>query len=284
MHRTKVIGVSGQMNSGKDTASDFICEEYSFIKVALADPLKRFGFQVFEFTPTQLWGPSGARNAVDSRYDALETWEAAELRLEALGKEFCADVLFGKLTLSEEETKRVDDAYKSLVRWFYNLLETYIGKLSPRIMLQTLGTEWGRNELHEDVWIDYLLRVARVLLHEDGNTQHWAYDPINGCIDTTAMDAFLRQGGGFPIPGIVVSDIRFENEFKKIRDAGGAVIRVLRPDTDDAATTIGIQGHASEAHDYSFDNFDFLLKNDGALVDLYRALRMYMHVFNAQHR
>lgn len=70
------------------------------------------------------------------------------------------------------------------------------GRFSPRSWAQWLGTEVGR-ELHgEDCWI-WLMR------------REWA--TVRTCVD-----------------GMVVSDIRFDNEAAAIRDLGGVVICVER--------------------------------------------------------
>lgn len=64
-----IIGVSGQAGSGKDTIADFLVEDFAFCKVALADPMKRFCKEVFNFSDKQLWGPSQFRNEEDKRYE-----------------------------------------------------------------------------------------------------------------------------------------------------------------------------------------------------------------------
>ena len=217
MHKASIIGVSGQAGSGKDTVSDRLIEVHSFVRVALADPIKRFGYHVFHFTSSQLWGPSQLRNAVDPKYfDHSPEWERAMVRLEGYADMFVSDVLNISVRQAENHA-----AKRALVRWFFWLKEAH-PSLSPRIMLQTLGTEWGRNEVDQNIWIDYLLRTAKTLLHEDGNVKRWSYDPLYGPV--TADDEHIR--------GVVISDVRFENEFQAIRREGGSVIRILRPDTD----------------------------------------------------
>lgn len=71
----------------------------------------------------------------------------------------------------------------------------WIGK-SPRQLAQTLGTEWGRNLVAPDIWLRCLGRV----------------------IDTLPPEA----------PGLVVPDVRFENEARYILDRGGVIVRVVR--------------------------------------------------------
>lgn len=87
---------------------------------------------------------------------------------------------------------------------------------TPRELLQTMGTEWGRDTVGMDIWLDFLRRE---------------WDEINQYNNSTYG----------PLPGLVISDIRFDNEADYIRRCGGVVIRVLREDADD------IRPHKSEA-------------------------------------
>lgn len=63
---------------------------------------------------------------------------------------------------------------------------------SPRQVAQTLGTEWGRNLVHEDIWAETAMRHAR--MYENA----------------------------------VFTDVRFPNEARIIRKNNGLVIRVTR--------------------------------------------------------
>jgi hypothetical protein len=85
----RIIGISGLAGVGKDTAADFLVREYGFVKIGLADPLKRICRDVFAFTDEQLWGPSELRNAPDRRYprEHLETLSPREA-LQQLGTEW----------------------------------------------------------------------------------------------------------------------------------------------------------------------------------------------------
>ncbi len=63
-----IIGISGKANAGKDSLADILVARYGLVKVALADPFKRFCKEVFEFSDGQLWGPSELRAKPDYRY------------------------------------------------------------------------------------------------------------------------------------------------------------------------------------------------------------------------
>lgn len=81
---------------------------------------------------------------------------------------------------------------------------------TPRRAMQTIGTEWGRDLIGDDLWI----RAWRASLD--------------------------RVPAGVPV---VVDDCRFPNEAKAVRDAGGLLIRIDRP-----GAGAGAAGHVSEMH------------------------------------
>jgi hypothetical protein len=82
--------------------------------------------------------------------------------------------------------------------------------LTPRFALQTLGTEWGRN-CYENIWADLGVRRAQDWLEAYRNCD---------CYDACDCSA----------PRIaVLTDCRFVNEAKAVRDAGGLVWKIERP-------------------------------------------------------
>lgn len=80
-----------------------------------------------------------------------------------------------------------------------------------RALLQRLGTDCGRNLLGENVWVDAVM-------------------------------------SDLPDGDVVITDVRFPNEAKAVRDAGGAVIRIGRPGVRP------VNGHLSET---ALDGYDF---------------------------
>ncbi len=108
---------------------------------------------------------------------------------------------------------------------------------SPRYLMQTLGTEWGREMVHEDLW---LMLATRNL---QSCKKNW--------IEVFRCKPFMA----------VYSDVRFENEAAWIRDRGGVVAHVVR-DTGRSSE------HASEAGVELIDG-DWRIDNDGSLDDLH---------------
>lgn len=267
----RVIAFAGNLGSGKDTAAERVVDSHGFTRIGLADPLKRFGDLVFGFSYEQLWGPSQFRNAADPRYcqvgedGALSAeWHFAADRLRVDGPHWIEDDIDEYVTLPS-----LEDASSALHSWF-DLLSAQHPNLSPRIMLQTLGTEYGRMALYDDIWVDICMETASRLLSggADPATRLAAtkYSEKHGLL---YGDVSKWQGRG-----VVIPDIRFPNELKAIQEAGGKVVRIHRPDTDGAATTTGVASHASETSlDALPDSaFDFIINNDGTLDEFYEAI------------
>lgn len=117
--------------------------------------------------------------------------------------------------------------------------------VTPRWALQTIGTESGRKSIHENIWI--FCTEAKIRDYEN----------------------------------VIISDTRFPNEIKFIRDKGGYIIRVVRgpePKWYETAYDHMVKGkyhmyekfpevHVSEWAWIGTD-FDYVLYNDGSIDDL----------------
>lgn len=66
------------------------------------------------------------------------------------------------------------------------------GGRSGRDLMQTLGTEWGRQCVSNNIWID----------------------------------AWTRDVAGEPL--VIVDDLRFQNEAARVKELGGSIIKVVR--------------------------------------------------------
>ena len=110
--------------------------------------------------------------------------------------------------------------------------------VSPRRMMQTLGTEWGRQLINPDLWL--------IMAHQR-----------------------LLQNG----PGMIISDVRFDNEAAWIRKHGGRIIHVIRPDTK------AVEAHASE-DGIEMQDTDARLFNSGTLEELQLSVRELLRVYD----
>lgn len=105
---------------------------------------------------------------------------------------------------------------------------------SPRRLLQTLGTEWGREQLGDTVWIEQARR---------------------------RIERLVEAGA----PVIVIPDVRFENEAEWIRHGAhglaGDLWHIRRPGAEPSE-------HSSE-HGVAVDPADAVIENDGSAANLH---------------
>ncbi len=120
--------------------------------------------------------------------------------------------------------------------WREQVIPLY--KKSPRQLAQTIGTEWGRICVHENMWMDRLFEEAQTYTRE--------------------VHALLPASG---VPRIAITDVRFDNEALRIQAYGGYIVRVSRP---------GVGGAILHPSERGLQNVPdiFEVNNDGTLNHL----------------
>ena len=93
--------------------------------------------------------------------------------------------------------------------------DSYLRGVSPRRAMQTLGTEWGRDCIAEDLWVSIWKRRVE-----------------------------LKMRAGF---SVVTDDLRHTNEALAIRDIGGEIVKL------EGVTRRSVPAHSSEAFDFDPD-------------------------------
>ncbi len=121
----------------------------------------------------------------------------------------------------------------------------WLGNVTARSMMQTVGTEWGRKTVHGDVWVLSALRRSK-----------------------PTIDAGH---------GVILADVRFPNEAEAIRVRGGRVLRVVRDVAHSA------DQHASEKP-LPANLIDEDVANNGTIRDLYINLDAAMERMGFQAR
>jgi hypothetical protein len=166
-------------------------------------------------------------------------------------KDAVAHVFGWDRTMLEGRTKTAREWREQVDPWWSERLN--MPNLTPRWVLQYWGTEVCRKAFHDDIWI-------------------------------ASLENKLRNSKD----DIVISDCRFPNEIKSIRDAGGIVVRVVRGEEpewyNDAADMnagdrcmnyslakerikrLGI--HASETA-WVGTKFDYVLENNSTIDELF---------------
>jgi len=151
------------------------------------------------------------------------------------------DMLEGRSKSSREWREQVDE-------WWAERLG--IPHLTPRWVLQHVGTDVIRGHFHDDMWL-------------------------------ASLENKLRKTDD----DIVISDVRFKNEVKMLKDLGAVCIEVTRGDRPgwyqhavdgDIKKLETLKVHRSE-YDWIGTNFDTTLDNNGSLDDLYQQVELLLN-------
>lgn len=62
-----IIGIMGPARSGKDTMALHLCKKFGFVRIALADEIKRIQMRLYDMSEEQLWGDN-LKEVPDLRY------------------------------------------------------------------------------------------------------------------------------------------------------------------------------------------------------------------------
>lgn len=114
--------------------------------------------------------------------------------------------------------------------------------VTRRKLKQTLGTEWGRILINENIWVNHLDDELK---------------SIESCLG---------------LNGLVISDVRFQNEVDFVHSLGGEVWRVGRPNNP------YVTGGQHESEKFEFEVDDVVI-NDGTLAKLEVAVKRKMLEF-----
>lgn len=256
LHRD-VDGVAQTIGAGKDAAAEVLIAKHGFVRIGVADHIKRICRAVFGWSEQQLWGPSDERNKPDmskprggkNGLQARESYAKACSAILALEQgEGTPDKL--------KELRRERDMWQSM------------GWLTPRYALQQLGTQWGR-DCYDSVWIEDAVVTAKHLL-EDEYMAYTATDGLIPRIEQCPQGEFEAvENWPKPLKGVVFSDVRFFNEYNAIKNAGGKIVRVKRFSWKPFPGQMGA-AHESETQltGYADDKFDYIIENGGDLAHL----------------
>lgn len=209
MKNSKIISISGKMGSGKDTAGRIIQD-------LLEENLGPF-WSIKKFA-------SGVK-------------DVASLILGV-------DVL--KFENQEFKNSYLSEAWNTHKAVFsdradFHGWEVETNRMTVREFLQKLGTDAMRDGLHENVWVNKLMKE---------------YEYYNNMIDDIDGKSFPRW---------IITDTRFPNEYDALKQKEALFIKIERPG-------LKLNNHPSET---ALDNheFDYIVDNSGDFYDLKEALK-----------
>jgi hypothetical protein len=117
---------------------------------------------------------------------------------------------------------------------------------TPRKLLQIIGTDLLRNQLHPQVWV---------------NATMAEYDKHLDYLQNT-KDSVVSA-----LPNWIITDCRFPNECEAIKKRDGILIRVNRPSTESD------DKHPSEVALDDYKDFDYIIQNDNSIEDLIQKVK-----------
>ena len=208
-----VISISGKMQSGKDTVGSIIkyilyCKKYSLnlsydqYLETIIEPYSSFDWQIKRFA-------------------------------EPIKKIVCVLLNCTERELEDQEFKSTELGeewwYYKGERNLYSFLKAIpantklpLVKLTPRKLMQLLGTECGRKIIHPDLWVNALFSNYKGV--QQTGFPHNAH--IHGI--PTEEDEVKYGKIITTYPNWIITDCRFQNELTKVKEHGAITIYVSR--------------------------------------------------------
>lgn len=259
-NKMAIIALSGKISSGKDTIG-------KIIQILANKPDAFEGISVItdEILDYKVWdNPRFKIKKFAGKVKDIvcvllnctrEQLENTEFKNTELGEEWW----YYTNTLFNTKDKELIP-YLDANNFIHNSTEWYIIKLTPRILMQLVGTECGRQIIHPNIWSTSLMSEYTEII--DMSPASHRTSGIN------------MQSLGHP--NWIITDLRFPNELEAVRKKGGFTIRINRIIfTNEDTHPIGVPQHLSEI---ALDNasFDYTINNDGTVQDLVEQIKVIL--------
>lgn len=278
-----ILGISGKKQSGKSTVGKIV--QYLIAKYTVEDTVDIFktplpNYKYLPFTDETNWEIkqfAGKLKEICSILTGIpvEDFEKEEVKSSYLGEEwgkYLVEVTqpYSKPLILKFKSK-LDRSNRDIWKNSYNTTSSVVikettAKITVRELLQKVGTDAMRDVIHPDVWVNALMKDYTSYYPESSN-EH-LYNKF---------------------PNWIITDVRFPNEAKAIKDRQGIVIRVNRPfkvegvyEKDESGfdvlkytTNRPISLHESETalDDYSFD---YVIENSGTIEELIEKVKQML--------
>lgn len=268
-----IIGVSGKIGSGKDTVGSII--QYLYYVHSDIDVDKKLSYEAFNKTDR-------ANNLLVSNVVPIIKKYADKLKdivcvLLSCTREQLEDRDFKETELGEEwwyfiETELAKDSKDNSIYLIYdyntnrekeNSKYYKLVKPTPRLLLQLMGTECGRQILHPNIWVNSTMIDYKSKIRKDDGFVYT--EMTNG---TTVKWKDTPEFEPLHYPNWIITDVRFPNEAKAIKQREGINIRLQRGGDYD----IDNKQHESET---ALDNyeFDYIIDNNYTIEALIEQVR-----------
>jgi hypothetical protein len=209
-----IIGISGRARSGKDSIAEIMIKKFNFKRVSFADSLKELSAEAFNITLNHFHDNDKKDVAFESPLQVnIDHMQSLVMLLKGAG---CAP-----------SQAQIDSLIDEGISMQF---------VSPRDLLQRVGTNLCRNHFGDSVWINiFKNKIEKTEGH---------------CI---------------------VTDVRFLNERQAIKDLKGCNFLILRP----SLPALALDAHESEFLGSSPEGIDVTVLNDSTLHSLQYELELW---------
>jgi hypothetical protein len=252
-----LIGISGKKQHGKDTVGKII------LQLIFKNKNPDTGLAVEAMSAATIggmcnwsikWFAEPLKDIVCILIGCTrEQLEDNDFKEKELGEEWNY-FLDHKLNKHADSPYPISDGPKTAAK---NVLYSY--KYTPRQLLQLMGTECGRQIIHPNIWVNALMSN-----YNKKNTKEYV---VGSAPNTRQWEADSKY------PNWIITDCRFPNEVKAIKDRGGIVIRVNRPDM------IAKDEHESETALDNYKEFDAIITNNSDIDSLVNDVKDILETF-----
>lgn len=250
-----IIGISGKISSGKDTVGKIILDLLD-INYPAKSCITKGNWKVKKFADK-------LKDIVCLLINCTrEQLEDANFKNKELGEEWWYYKRNNNLYNYLDYDTRVEDGSD---------FKSEVIKFTPRLLLQLLGTDCGRDIIHPNIWVNSLM-------NEYGAKE----------VSVKKSNDFILAGKEkIPVkyPNWIITDTRFPNELQAIKKRSGISIRVNRTPkhiieslggkTNITHNHILTYEHESET---ALDNadFDYFIDNNGTIEELIEKVKQIL--------
>ena len=225
-----LIGISGKISSGKDTVGKIIQYLVWKSRVERGElPLSVYSFS--DFARETSFGKNQSGFEIKKFADKLK-----DIVCMLLGctREQLEDREFKEKELGEEWIQYFDSDYELLQK--ESVLSMFSERLTPRKLLQIIGTECIRDKVHPNAWVNALMSEYKTEVIPNENYGSNRTKPKNWVITKEEEDEYLLDNSHWVYKDEVnvissnwiITDMRFPNELEAVKSRGGISIRVNR--------------------------------------------------------
>jgi guanylate kinase len=294
-----IYGISGKLNSGKDTVgsiiqyltsdyddvtsylvwltSEYNQKDFNYWQIKkFADKLKDITCMLIGCTREQLEDREFKEAPLGEEWNRFVVWNT----FKELNYENPIQALFNTKKEAKDYILEIDKeiSYLEEAPRATQVLLVKEQQMTPRLLLQLLGTECGRQILHPNIWVNSLMSEYKESYRDSTQSEIDRMTELNGGV---------FQGGSknLGFPNWIITDPRFENEAKAVKDKDGIMIRVNRgikiQSKEYGELTMnlnehkklqhfenGTMEHSSETGLDDYDGFNYVIDNDGTIEDL----------------